>query len=212
MLKYIREESFFNCLLWIHAALSGIIVSVLVGENVHNSNEFHTSFIFYGFCSKTHISWEESTWSYILLIASRCVIVFVTFGAQIALIKKQKELEKQRTEGIMVTIYSKDGVTISRRAPDKTSCRKLGKYNRTVVTPKASFISFLYNAICFFGSSFFYLGPSGPSIMGQFAIYVTFCVLFFLHSLIETIFSPTLSNTLIRFFLCHRKACPVVTV
>ena len=116
MLKYIREESFFNCLLWIHVTLSGMIVSVLLGENVHNFNEFHTSFIFYGFCSKKYISWEESTWSYIMLIASRFVIVLFTSGAQIALFKKHSELEKQRAEGIMVTIYSKDGVTISRRA------------------------------------------------------------------------------------------------
>ena len=131
------------------------------------------------------------------------------------LFKKQNQLQKQRAEGIMVVTYNQDNVTIQMRCPDTKTGRKLSKFYRTAVTPKASFLSYLllilYHSLN--GYFLFSMGTSGPQVCGQFTINLTLFVHFFLHSLTETIFSPTVQRTMINVIWCYRRrAYPVVTV
>ena len=107
----------------------------------------------------------------------------------------------------MVITYNRDGVTISRRSPDQPSCHKLWKHNRTVVSPKASLLSFLLSMHIVLLNGFFLsnLGPSGPTIYGQLINFLSFCILFFLYSFIEAIFSPTLRSSLLDVFTCYRR-------
>ena len=218
MLNYMKEERFFTHLSRLHLALSGIFVSMLLGENFCNSNEFHTIFIWHSSCRKIPIHWEESNWSvyYNVHAVSGMILIFIAFGTQIALFKRKRQLEKLRADGIMVINYNRDGVTISRRTPDQLSCQKLWRHNRTVVTPKASFLSFLLSLVTLLSDVFFfYLGPSGesgPSIYWQLHLYIIFGRHFFLHSFIETIFSPSLLNTLTDVLPCRRRAYHVVNV
>ena len=238
MLKYTKEENFFTCLTWLHPALSGIYVSSLLGENFFISNESHTLFIWHSSCSKIPILWEESRYSihYNVQLIS-ILIVVITFGIQIAILKRKRQLEKQKPDDgfmvisynndpiiivrggdihnpIMANTYNNDGVTISRRPPDKQSDRKLWKHERTGVTPKASLLTFCLSVITLSSQSFFFfnMGPSGPLICGQFIFVLLFCMLFFLFSFIETIFSPTLWNTLFHVFPCNKQKYHVVNI
>ena len=120
----------------------------MIGEVYLNSNESHTSFFGYSSCSK--VPWGEEAWSYDMQMVTGISIICITFGLNIALFVRKRQLETIREEGIMVVHYSHDGVTISRRKEDEPSSHKLRNFNRTVVTPKASFILFLTNALDYF--------------------------------------------------------------
>ena len=181
---------------------------MLVGENFFNAVESHTSFKYFGSC----ILWELTPFSNDILILLSYFFVLFTLGAQIAIYFKQRQLVRQRAKGIMVDTYKRDGITISSRREDQSSCHKLINFDRTVVAPKASFLAFLSTVM----RTVFYIllyaieGSTDPSTVFQFAIYVEFCVLFFIFTLIETIFSPTLFNTLIDYIPCRRRSHNVV--
>ena len=208
MMKIIREESLFTFLSWISVSFSGVVVALVVGDNFFNAVKSRTLFNNFGSC----LLWEHSPFSYDSLIVLSLSLVLFTSVIQIVLFFKHRQLEKQRARGIMVVTYNRDGVTISSRSVDQPLCRKLSNFNRTVVTPKASFLAFLSNLLRVFIHILIYKieGPpsdrSDPSIFTQFIIYLEFCVLFFIFTLIETIFSPTLLNTLIDYMPCHRQA------
>ena len=80
----------------------------------------------------------------------------------------------QLNSGIMVEIYDEDGVTTSNRNGDQSSKYALSRHYRTVVTPKASVLSFIvifpyYFLILLSG----YMpnvdkDPLGPPVFGQF--------------------------------------------
>ena len=220
MSSYIKEESFFICLTWLYPLLSGTIVSVLLGENFLNSNQ-STSLIWYSSCSKTPVLWEEFDGSIFNAVTglTHLIVVFVTIGIQIATYRRQKHLENQGADGIMVVTYNRDGITISNRKPDQPSSHTLSRhYNRTVVTPRASLLSFLvifpYYLLILLSGHMPNVdkGPSGPPVFGQFIIFLSPSIIFFLYPLVETIFSPTLRDTLTDFFLCRRRAYYVVDV
>ena len=175
---------------------------MFLGENFFISNESWTPFFWHSACSKIH--WEESFNSihYNVHAVSLLVMVLLTSGIHVAIFIKKRKLQKQNKEGIMVVNYNMDGVTISRRCPDVQSCAKLWKHNRTVISPKASLMSFLLalitlSCLCFL---YFNVGPSGPPIWGDFLLALMFCELFFLFNLVETILSPTLCNSLLDIF------------
>ena len=134
--------------------------------------------------------------------------VLFTIGIQITLFLRQRQLRKERASGIIVVTYNNDGVTISRRCADESLGRKLINYDRTVVSPKASFLVFLSNVLraCLHILLYTIEGTSYPSIVSQFAIYVEFCVFFFLFTLVEHYFSPILFNTLIDYIPWHNSA------
>ena len=220
-MRYIEEERFFDILLWAHCAISGLIVAVCAGENVFKLNESHTPFVYYSSCSKTPIVWKPSwklemiSWSYIVNITVHLLICPLAFYIQYMLFKKHKQLEKQRAEGIMVTNYNQDNVIIQKRSPDKETGRKLTNFYRTVVTPTASFLSFLilFLQYVLHGYIFFSMGTSGPQVWEQFIINLTLFVHFCLQSLTETIFSPNVWRTLMNAIPWNRRrAYCVVTV
>ena len=193
-------------LTWLCPALSGIILSMLLGENFLDSNKSH---IFYSSCSNVPLLWEEFTGSiyYIVFSLSQLTIVSITFATQIAIVIRRKQLEKQRADETMVVTYNKDGATISRSNPDQPSCHRLWRHNRTVVTPLASLLSHLFRLLILLLAICCHYGPSGLQVVEQLIISTTFCTLFFLYSFIETICSPTLRNSLIDLFVCFRDQC-----
>ena len=202
--KYIKEESLFACLSCIHIVFSGLVISIMIGEVYLNSNESHTSFFWYSSCSK--VPWGAEAWSYGMQMVIGISITFITFGLNIALFVRKRQLETIRAEGIMVVKYNHDGVTISRRKEDEPSSRKLKNFNRTVVTPKASFILFLSNALDYFILTFIH---SVLPVFGELFYFLTFSYIFCFTTLIETIFSPCLRNSIIVIFPYHRPAYAV---
>ena len=202
----IKEESFFKFFTCFHPVMCGIFIAMLLGEDILNSNEVHTSLILFSSCSKTPLYPGNSRGSivYIVFILSHVACIFVTFISQNLCFLKQRKLEKERDEGIMVVNYNEDGVTISKKGPNLQTSRKLQKYLRTVVSPKASFISFISGLSVYFLWGFFFF-TIDSSFWFDILLFIHFSQLFFFHTLIETIFSPTLLNSLIDFFPCFRR-------
>ena len=203
MPRFINEAKFFTFLSWISVSLSGVIASMLLGESfLHTTN--HSSFKYYGLCD----IWEESL-SLSINFVSMIFFVLFTLGIQITLFFRQRQLEKERATGIMVITYNNDGVTISRRCADELLSHKLVNYNRTVVSPKASFWLFLSNALRVLILLLLFLiedTTSDPSIILQFVVYVDLCVHFFLFPLMEHYFSPILFSTIIDYIPWHNRA------
>ena len=195
--------------MWAHCAISGLIVSMSASENFYQFNESHTQFVLYSSCFKIPIIWklEMVSWSYIVITIFHSLICPFALYIQYMLFKKQNQLEKQKAEGIMVVIYNQENVTIQKRSPDAETVRKLTNFHRTVVTPKASFLSFLLLFLYYSLNGFFLynMGTSGPQVLEQFIINLTLFVHFFLQSLTETIFSPTVLRTLINVIPCQRR-------
>ena len=216
MVLYIKEESFFKSLKWFHHSLTGIIASMMLGESRLDPNESDSLHIFYSFCSKKPILWEEFQGSSAnkMFAMTQMTLMTLTFISQIFIFLRKKQLEKQRREGIMVIIYEMDGVTMSRRGPDVRSSGKLWRHNRTAVTPKASFVSFLLSLLSHLLRLYFIFSicPSDLSIFGQFIISSHFCYLFLIDSMIETLFSPKLRNSLSDFYLCSSRVYHVTNV
>ena len=132
------------------------------------------------------------------------VLTFISLVTHILLFFRVRELEKRKAEGIMVVNYHCDGSTISRQGPDLQSSKKLWKHGRTVITPKASCISFIFNVLG--RMLFFLLFKFG--ITHQHIQTMTLCHHFFLCNLVEAIFSPKLSQHL----LCYQNRFPVSNV
>ena len=88
--KYIKEESLFACLSCIHYVFSGIVISIMIGEVYLNSNESHTSFFGYSSCSK--VPWGEEAWSYDMQMVTGISIICITFGLNIALFIRKRQL------------------------------------------------------------------------------------------------------------------------
>ena len=213
MCRYIKEESFFKFISWFHPLTSGIFIAMLLGEDFLNSEDLNTSHILYSSCSKIPLFPGNFRGSivYIVFIVSHIVCLFVTFISQILCFLCQRKLEKERDEGIMVVIYNADGVTISRRGPNLETSRKLQNFFRSVVSPKASFISLIYGLSNYF-LGFFLLLTTESSLVLDILLFSFFSQFFFFHPLIETIYSPTLLNSFIDFFPCSRRTYHVVNV
>ena len=145
MITFISEESLFICLMWFHPALSGITVSMLLGEKFLDSNTMGTSLFWYSSCSKIKILWKEFNTSipYNMITISSIAMVAITIIAHILILVRHRQLRKKKAEGIMVEIYNLEGVVISRRKENSTSSRKLWRHDRTAVTPQASLFSFM---------------------------------------------------------------------
>ena len=218
MTAYIEERSFFNYLKWLHPALSGIFTSMLLGEHFLYYNESQTLLLWQSSCYKIPMLWEESLQSihYNVISLLTYSITLITLCTQIALFIRQRQLERQRAEGVMVIYYNSDGVTMSRRTPDQPSCQQLWRHKRTVVSPEASFLTFLLRILLVIPQACHYFigihGSSGPTILVQFVIFYVFCKYFFLKSLIETLFSPTLRNSLTDLFPCLSRGFHAVVV
>ena len=203
-------------LTWIHPALSGIIVSMLLGENFYDSNKSYTSLFFYSSCSKIQFLKEEfnMSFAYNIFNVSSIAIISVTAFTHILLHRKHKQLKKQMADGTMVVIYNEDGASISRRAEDKLLRKKLWRHERTVVTPKASQLSFIVRllGIPFSGILFLAASSSGLPPWAQFFFFTIFSQVFLQNNIVETIYSPKLYNSLIDYFQTRRLAIYDVNV
>ena len=213
MFRGIKEESFFKFISWFHHVTSGIFISMLLGEDFFNSDELNTSLIHYSSCCKIPLFPGNFRGAivYIVFMWSNIACIFVTFISQILCFLCQRKLEKEREEGIMVVIYNEDGVTISRRGPNLETSRKLQNYLRSVVSPKASFISFI-SGLSFYFLGFFLFLTTESSFVLDILLFILFSQFFFFHTFIETIYSPALLNSFIDFFPCSRRTYQVVNV
>ena len=187
-----------------------------MGEIFYNFKEHQTSMLFFSSCSKIPICWEEFTGlvSNNIFALSHVAIVSIGFGIQITIFVKQRQLAKQQADGSMVVRYNKkDGASISRGNP-QSPCHKLWRHNRTVLTPHASLSSFIISlTLILLKVYFFYnMGPSGPSVVGEFLIFYSASVCFFPYNFIETICSPTLRNSLMDRIPWWRREYHVVIV
>ena len=177
----------------------------MIGEICLNFNESQTPFFWYSSCSKIPFLWEEEAWSYSMQPVAFIPTMFITLCCNLLVFVRRRQLEKVRARGINVVNYSLESVTISRQREDDPSSHALKNFNRTVVTPKASFFAFL---VCVF--YYLILVPlyfdtsSGPPALGQFLLLLSFPNMFFLNTLVETIFSPSLRNSVIDMFSCLR--------
>ena len=169
-LRNIKEESFFRVLTFFHPAICGIFVSMLLGEDFFNTNEFHTSLILYSSCSKIPVRrgyFRGLGVTYFVFTFGHYACFTLTLISLFLCFRRQRQLEKQKFEGIMVVNYHKDGVTISKRSSDLQSCRKLLKHYRTVISPQASLISFITSISIYLIWAFFFftMDPSGSSVL-----------------------------------------------
>ena len=207
MLTHIKEETFFIYLAWIHPAFSVIIISTLLGENFLKSSKNLSSHIFYSSCSKAPLLWEDILESnaYRLFALTQLIIVLLTFCSQITIFMRQKQLETQRADTKLVVIFTNETAAISRADQYQPPCCRLWRHNRTVVTPLASLLSHLFRLVMLLLAIGSHIGPSSLRVVEQIIISTTFCSLFFLYNLIETIFSPTLRKSLIEFFVFDRS-------
>ena len=218
MVKFLSEESVFICLTWFHPTLSGIIVSMLLGENfLLESNKSSTSLFFYSSCSKIEMLWDQfNTSIYINVFSiSSMAIVLITGFTHILLLKKHRQLRKKKADGTMIISYKEDVISITRRQADKQLCQKLGKHERTVVTPKASQYSFIvrlifipFTGLVFHTAGSHHLWP----LWAQILIFTLFSQVFVLNNIVETIFSPNLRYSLIDFFGLSKQSYPVINV
>ena len=182
---------------------------MLLGEDFLNTNEFHTSLILYSSCSKIPVQ-RGNFWgfgvTYFVFTFGHYACFTLTLISLFLCFRRLRQLEKQKFEGIMVVTYDKDGVTISNRSPDLQSCHKLLKHYRTVVSPQASLISFIFSLFIYllWAIFFFTMDPSGSSLGFDALLFIHPSQLFLFHTFIETTFSPTLRNSLIDYFSFYR--------
>ena len=208
------------CLAWIHPALCGIIVAVLLGENFLDLDISSTTLYYYSSCTKIEMLWDQFNTSivYHMFSMSSLAINLVTIFVHIFLLKKHRQLKKQKADGTMIISYiNEDGISITRRPADTVLCQKLRKYERTVVTPKASQFSFIVK-LAFIPFTVILYKTAGSSglhswpLWAQSFMFTMFSQVFVLNNLVETILSPSLRNTLIDYFTLSRQSCPVVKV
>ena len=204
----IKEEGFFKALQWIFPVQAGIVVAMLVGENLF-SYEDYTTMLFYSYCSRISCSWQKMADGIGIghLIGSIGTFCVVGLGLQLAIFVRESQIEKQQTARVWsVSFNNNNGVRISSADSNSnismtsnSTSRVLWKHHRNVISPYASLVSFLvcqvYALVIIY--LFLEIGPLGPAVIFQFLHFIIFCIFFFVLSLIETAFSPTLLDSLI---------------
>ena len=205
MVKFLSEESVFICLTWFHPTLSGIIVSMLLGENfLLESNKSSTSLFLYSSCSKVKFHKEQfmQSMAYSMFSVSSVAIVIATVLIHISLFIKHRKLKGQRADGNNVVTYNdKDGTLISKTNEDQSLFQKLWRHERSVVTPQASQLSFIIRLLGIPSAAvlFYMYHSSGLPPWAQLYLYTIFVQCFLWFNLIEAFFSPNLRNSLKEF-------------
>ena len=155
---------------------------------------------------------EQSDHVYYLYVAMHIATTFVGLSINIAIFLKQRQLESQQSEADFVVTYNTSNVQITRQR--KQPNRILWRFRRNVISPLGGFSSFLasavYNMLVLY--TFLSRTPSGPSILAKLILFSVHGVYFFCLNFIESIFSPTLRNSLINFIpgLTHQYHTVVV--
>ena len=165
----INEESLFKYLTWACPTLSGLMLSMIFGQNYFSSEQDSTVII--SSCGKIpkFILMEVSAWPIHLFIIVHLILYFVGLVIQAAMFLKQNELEEEQSAGQWVIHYVNGEIKFQRKNLN-TCNHKLSKHKRNVISPLGSFLSFLISAvyniitICMFFSK----GPAGLPIISQF--------------------------------------------
>ena len=143
-----------------------------------------------------------------MLSFSSVSVILATIFTHILLIKRQRQQKKQLAASTMVVTYNKDGTSISKRAEVKFISKTLFKHERTVITPKASQVSFLIRLLGIPLESilFYSVGSSRLPPGAQIFLFTLFSQVLLMTNVIETICSPKLRNSFIDYFQTDRYA------
>ena len=200
METYIQEETFFKYLTWVCHTLCGLCISMLVGDNFL-FNEYDSSIIQRS-CAKLPkwILMDPSTnlaFKNIHMIVN-VVLIFICLAIKIVIFLKQRQLKSQQSAADFFVTYNTNDVKIVKQRKQPNCI--LWRLRRNVISPIGSFSSFLasvvYNiSVCYI---FLHITPSGPSVIGELLLFSVHAVYFFCLNLIESIFSPTLRNSIIN--------------
>ena len=202
---YITEDSFFSGISTLLVTYSGIVVAMSLGESFFTFDDSNTTFVWYSFCSNTPFIIGDKSFSYNIQMVINMLILSTTVVSHILYFCKKRQIEL-RSEKVTVENFSlEDGVTTPRTLEAQPPRHYLRNFHRTVVSPKASLITFIMSVFKYSVLGYFYLNMStdGLPIGGQFILFVTFCKIFFLDGFIVTYFSPTVWSSL---FPCHGQA------
>ena len=134
-------------------------------------------------------------WSFVI---GNIVLIFGGLGMHCTIFVKQSHLERKQSEVDYIITYNKSDVKIVRKSK-QTSDSMLWRFRRNVISPLASFSSFLTTIvymILFAYLLFPFITQSGPSALGEIVSFFVHVVFFFFISFVETIFSPTLRSNL----------------
>ena len=171
-------------------------------------NALNLEFLCNKLCTYRNVKGLHFTF-YKLFFLSNCLSIFITVVTHILLFNRLRHLEKKRAEGIMVITYHRDGVTISRNSPDLLTNKKLWKHNRTVVSPKASLMSFILSIPFRIALGFLF---SNNYITVHLVQTMSLCHHFFFYNLVESLFSPALRTSLSQMLPWYQKAHHVLNV
>ena len=208
---FIKEESLFNFMTWLCLALSGLMISILFGENYFSVEQDSTVII--SNCCKVpkQLFMGDLAWFMHLYIRAHLTLHFVGLVIQAAMFFKQRQLEKEQSAGQWVIHYDNGEIRIERKNL-RTCNRKLSKHKRNVISPLGSFLSSLISAVYRFIlaiSIFFNQGPAGLPIISQFFFFSLHSLYFFGLNFIETVCSPTLRGSILNVIpRLRHKDCP----
>ena len=124
------------------------------------------------------------------------VSLFIALATHILLFYRVGELGKKRAEGNMVVNYQRDGVTISKREPDLQTSKKLWMYNRTIVSPKASLMSFIFNILFRIIIQIMIQNKKNLGLNFQHLQIMLLCHYFCFCNMVEAFFSPSLRQNM----------------
>ena len=148
METYIQEENVFKYLTWVCHTLCGLCISMLVGDN-YLFNEYNSSII-HRSCTKfpklilvdlsVTIAFKN------LYLTVHIILLLVGHGINIAIFFKQRHLEShQSATDCFATSYTSD-VKIIKESKQPSHC-SLWRFRRNVISPLASFSSFLVSVV-----------------------------------------------------------------
>ena len=137
----------------------------------------------------------------------------VGLGLHFAIFLKQRQLERRQSDPDYSVTYNGGDVKITWKTKQPFN-RILWRARRNVISPLGSFSSFLVSAIYNLIHAYIllYITQSGPSVLGELHLFLIHSVYFFCLSLIESICSPTLRNSLINIMPWSRDEHRVVAV
>ena len=188
---FIKEEILFNYLTWICHALSGVIISVFLGEHFYGEQDIN---VIISTCAK----FPNDEFSLHMAVIALLIFYFVGLVIQAAIFLKQKHLEEELQCGLWVVHYDNGKLKYVKNNLDAVN-HKLSKHKRNVISPLGSLLSHVMGAVyaTLFTCTIFNIDPSGPPIIGQFLVFSVHGVYFFLLNFLETVCSPTLRGSMI---------------
>ena len=202
---FVQEETYFSFLAKITPSVAIIISSAAIGH-YFTPHMPYLSHAYISSCTKTPILWKDDWISMpnaIPISSFNFIMCFIGLGLQSAIFIKLKQVELQANQRYnetgVVSFGTETGVIITiSRLHSQPSSRTIFRHRRNLISPIGGCASFIFREIWFLFITFyrFHTSSSGPPIGFDILIFVSPSVDFFLLNLIETVFSPTLRNSL----------------